>query len=167
MERWPRIAEAALQKSIATVEEFYAHALAIEREAATRYAEYSQWFRDRNPEVAQLCRRLEALERDHFQELATACSTLELPEIPANEYRWLQRESPEVRPREIVYGVASTAQLMEIALGAELAAQAFFIWVARTAPLRSVRELASVMAAEEGEHVHWVREALKTTPASG
>ena len=150
-----------MQKSIATVEEFYAHALAIEREASERYAEFAEWFRTRNTEVAQLCRRLEALERSHFQELAEACSTLELPDIAVSDYRWREIQSPEAPARDIVYGVTSPRQLLEIALGAELGAQAFFIWVARTAPQRPVRELAAVMAAEEGEHVTWVREALE------
>ena len=154
-----------MQKSIATVEEFYAHALAIEREASERYAEFAEWFRTRNDAVAQVCRRLEALERDHFQELATACATLELPDIDAGEYRWRENHSPEAPQRDIVYGVTSPRQLLEIALGAELSAQAFFIWVARTAPQRPVRELAAVMAAEEGEHVAWVREALQMLPA--
>ena len=155
-----------MQKSIQTVEEFYAHALAIEREASERYAEFSEWFGTRNAEVAQLCRRLEALERDHFQELATACSALELPDIAVDEYRWRETHSPEAPGREIAYGVTSPRQLLEIALGAEQSAQAFFIWVARTAPQRAVRELAAVMAAEEGEHVTWVREALEKLPAA-
>ena len=34
----------ALRPGIATVEEFYAHALAIEREAAQRYAEFEAHF---------------------------------------------------------------------------------------------------------------------------
>jgi rubrerythrin len=153
-----------MENAIATVEEFYAHALAIEREASERYAEYSEWFRTRNAAVAQLCRRLEALERDHFQELAAACATLELPDIATNDYRWREIQSPEAPARDIVYGVTTPHQLLEVALGAELAAQAFFIWVARTSPRGAVRELAAVMAAEEGEHVQWVRDALQKLP---
>ena len=149
-----------MHEPIATVEEFYAHALAIEREAAQRYAEFATWFEDRNQAVAQLCRRLEILEREHFDELAEACASLELPDIAAQRYRWLETESPEAAAREFIYRVASPRQLLEIALDGELRAQAFFVWIARTAPQRAVRELAAVMAAEENEHVAWVRAAL-------
>jgi rubrerythrin len=149
-----------MPQPIATVEEFYAHALAIEREAAERYTEYAEWFDTRSAALAQLCKRLAVLEREHFEELAAACAELELPEIGLGQYRWLESDSPEALAREFVYRVASPRQLLEIALAAELRAQAFFVWIARTAPQRSVRELAAIMAAEEGEHVSWVREAI-------
>ena len=149
-----------MPQPIATVEEFYAHALAIEREAAERYAEYADWFEMRNAAIAQLCRRLAALEHEHFKELADACAQLELPEIGLGQYRWLESDSPEALAREFVYRVATPRKLLEIALAAELRAQAFFVWIARTAPQRSVRELAAIMAAEEGEHVAWVRDAI-------
>jgi len=149
-----------MPKPISTVEEFYAHALAIEREAAERYAEFAEWFEMRNAPVAALCQRLAALEREHFDDLAEACARLELPEIEANDYRWLEQGSPEAPAREFFYRLATPRQLLEIALDAEKRAQAFFVWIARTAPEKPVRELASVMAAEENEHVAWVVEAL-------
>jgi rubrerythrin len=149
-----------MPQPIATIEEFYSHALAIEREAAERYAEYADWFATRSDSLTQLCKRLAALEREHFEELAAACADFELPEVGLGQYRWLEQDSPEALAREFVYRVASPRQLLEIALAAELRAQAFFVWIARTAPQRSVRELAAIMAAEEGEHVTWVREAI-------
>ena len=151
----------ALRAGIATVEEFYAHALAIEREAADRYAEFEAYFTERGEEViAGLCRNLATAEREHFEELARACWNLTIPAIDAANYRWLDAASPEAPARELLYRVASPRQLLEIALVAELRARAFFVWVARTAPLHSVKELASVMAAEELEHVARVRQAL-------
>jgi rubrerythrin len=41
------------------------------------------------------------------------------------------------------------------------------VGIARTSPAPAVRELASVMAAEETEHVKWVRQALEYHVASG
>lgn len=149
-----------MKEACKTPEEFYAHALAIEREAAERYAEFADWFEKRSTALATLCRRLAALEREHFKELAEACARLELPEI-GTDYRWLERDSPEVTPREAFYSVTDARQLLEIALAAEKRAHAYFVWTARTAPDRAVRELASVMAAEESEHIAWVREALE------
>jgi rubrerythrin len=151
--------------AIATVEEFYAHALAIEREAADRYDEFADWFEMRSASLAALCRRLATLEREHFNELADSCARLDLPEIAAGDYRWLERDSPEVSAREFFYRVTNARQLLEIALAAEKRAHAFFVWIARTAPERGVRELASVMAAEENEHIGWVTEALENASA--
>ena len=154
-----------MTRPIATPEEFYAHALVIEREAAERYGEFAEWFAMRSAQVSELCARLATLEREHFRELAEACERLELPEIAAGDYHWIERGSPEVTARELFYRAATSRQLLELALAAEMRAHAFFVEVARTAPNRAVRELAAVMAAEENEHVTWVREALENISA--
>jgi len=160
---WERILGAPMMtKLIATPEEFYAHALAIEREAAERYAEFTEWFAMRNTALSKLCARLATLEGEHFRALAESCARLELPEIAVGDYNWIERESPEVSAREFFYRAANSRQLLELALAAEMRAHAFFVEVARTAPDRGVRELAAVMAAEENEHVAWVREALES-----
>lgn len=152
----------ASRPGIATVEEFYAHALAIEREAADRYAEFEESFAGRGEDVLSgLCRNLASAERQHFEELARACGHLTLPAIAAGDYRWLEAGSPEAAARELLYRVATPRQLLEIALAAELRARAFFVWVESTAPSHEVQELASIMAAEEVEHVQWVRQALE------
>lgn len=148
-------------KPIRSAPELYAHAVAIEQEAAERYAEFAAWFETRSPAVAALCRRLSELEREHFEELARACSRIELPDIAAQHYRWIEgSSSPEAAARELFYDVATPRQLLQIALQAEWRAREFFVEVARTSPSSGVRELASVMAAEETEHVRWVRDAL-------
>ena len=152
---------------IASAEEFYAHALAIEREAAERYAEFAGHFEDRDVTLATLCRRLAALEREHFEELASACERLELPLIDVTEYCWIDGLTPEVPAREVVYRLTTPLQLLEIALEGELRAHAFFVEVARTAAVRGVRELAAVMAAEESEHVAWVRKAIDEAKKRG
>jgi rubrerythrin len=158
----------APRPGIAKVEEFYAHALAIEREAADRYAEYEDYFASRGEDtLAGLCRNLALAEREHFDELAHACKHLTLPVIAAADYRWLEAAAPETPARELLYRVATPLQLLEIALAAELRARAFFVWVAQTAPLHEVQELASIMAAEEVEHVRWVRQALEYHAAAG
>lgn len=158
----------ASRPGIATVEEFYAHALCIEREAADRYAEFEQYFAGQGEDVlSRLCRNLAAAERQHFEELARGCESLSLPAIAAADYRWLEAGAPETAARELLYRVATARQLLEIALAAELRARAFFVWVAQTAPSHEIRELASIMAAEEVEHVQWVRKALKYHACEG
>jgi rubrerythrin len=147
---------------IATIEEFYANALAIEREAAQRYDEFTAYFEDHGEDaLAGLCRSLADAERSHYEELATSSLHMVLPAIPEGRYRWLEGDSPEAPAREFVYRVARPRHLLEIALAAEWRAHEFFKGIARTSPSLAVRELAAVMAAEETEHVKWVRNALE------
>jgi rubrerythrin len=153
---------------IQTVEEFYAHALAIEREAAQRYEEFTEYFEERGEDsLAGLCGNLARMERGHFEELARSCMNLKLPAIAEGGYRWLEGDSPEVPAREMLYRIATPRHLLEIALAAEWRAREFFVGIARTAPSVTVRELASVMAAEETDHVKWVRQALEYHVATG
>jgi rubrerythrin len=151
---------------IATIEEFYAHALAIEREAAERYEEFEAWFNDRGADVlAGLCHNLAVLERSHLAALLDASRGLTLPAIPGDGYRWLEGGSPEAAARALFHRVASERHLMEIALHAEKKAQRFFEWVAEQAPSEPVRALARELAQEEAEHVRWVSSALEYSPA--
>jgi rubrerythrin len=146
---------------IATVEEFYAHALAIEHEAAQRYGEFATYFSDRGEEVlAGLCRNLAVLEDGHYHQLVRAAQGLTLPAINEDRYHWLDPGAPETALRELMYRVAQPGQLLQVALESERRARDFFAWVARSAASATVRELAAVMAADEGEHVHWVKDAL-------
>ena len=130
-----------MPRPIGTVEEFYAHALAIEREAAERYNEFAAWFGDRGDDVlAGLCHNLARFEDEHYRQLVNGCQGLTLPNINAADYQWLGEAPPETGARE------------------------FFAWVARSSSSRAVRELAAIMAAEEAEHVAWVRQAMEYHP---
>jgi rubrerythrin len=152
-------------RPIRSVEEFYAHALAIEHEARERYAEFEGWFRERGEEVlAGLCRNLAQAEGAHFKELEKACRHLELPVIDASDYQWIDAGSPESPRREALRRVARPRQLLHLALAAERNAAAFFEWVAGTSPDARVRELAHELAAEEEHHVRWVRDAMQYHP---
>jgi rubrerythrin len=147
---------------IRTVEEFFAHAIAIEREAGDRYAEFAEYFRDRGEDVlAGLCRSLAAIEREHLELLVQASEAMELPAIAADGYRWLDAGAPETGAREVFYRIAAPHQLLEVALQAEHRAHDFFRWIQDTSPERAVRAAAAQMAAEEAEHIRWVRHALE------
>lgn len=144
------------------VEEFYAHALAIEREAAERYTEFASWFDAKGEEsLAGLCRNLAHMEHAHYLELARASAHLRLPDAPEESYRWLGGLSPEVVPEEDFMRAARPRDLLHLALHAEHRAVDFFDWVARTTPDEGVRVLARGMAAEERQHVEWVTKAIE------
>ena len=155
-----------MTKPIRTIEQFFAHALAIEHEAAQRYREFQTHFAERGEEViAGLCRNLAALEQEHYEFLLRRCSELALPAIDDHEYHWLEADSPEAPAREFVYRVATPRQLMEIAFNAECAARSFFAHVAQTTADAKVRALAAEMAGEEEEHMHWIADAIEYMPS--
>ena len=151
---------------IRTVEEFYAHAIAIEREAAARYAEFRDWFAAHGEEVlAGLCRNLAEMEGKHLAELEEASRGVPLPWIEAGQYRWIDGASPEAPARELFFRVAEPRHLLGIVLHAERNALAFYEWVARSSPHVGVAALARQMAAEEALHVEWAARALEHQPA--
>ena len=155
-----------MRKPIQTVEEFYAHALAIELEAAERYAEFESYFRDRGEVVlAGLCANIGRMEGEHFRELVAASRHLRLPTIDKGDYKWLEAGSPEAPAREFFYRVATPRHLLEVALQGEVNALAFFHNVALTSNSAEVCALARQMAEEEKQHVVWVRNALEYHPA--
>ena len=150
-----------------TVEEFYAHALAIEHEAAQRYREFEAHFADRGDEVlAGLCGNLARLESGHFDLLVKSSAGLAIPAIDTSSHQWLESGSPDAGAREIFYRIANARQLLEIALHSECNALGFFEWVAHTTTDSAVRTLAREMAVEEMEHVRWVQNALSYHPST-
>lgn len=153
---------------IGSVEEFYAHALAIEREAAKCYREFQEHFADRGEAVlAGLCGNLAHFEQDHYQLLLERSRSLKLPDLPPDRYRWLESCPPENADHNLVYRVVGPRQLLEIALKAERNAKRFFEWVAGTTANGEIHALADEMASEEAEHVQWVSRALEYVRADG
>ena len=149
------------------VEEFYAHALAIEREAGERYTEFASWFDAKGEDVlAGLCRNLAHMEHAHYLELSRASAHLRLPDILEEGYHWLGDFSPELVLHEDFMRAAGPRELLSMALNAEMRAVDFFDWVVRTTPDEGVRALARGMAAEERQHVEWVSKAIEYRPAT-
>ena len=155
-----------MPQPIRTIEEFFAHAIAIERDAIDRYAEFEPWFAKRGePVLAGLCGAIAREERKHHAALVRASAGLVLPPPEALSPGWIEGASPEAPTREAFYGVAQPHHLLEIALQAECNALAFFEWVAFTTPDPAVKALARDMAREEQDHVRWVRDALEYHPS--
>jgi rubrerythrin len=149
-------------RPIRSVEEFYAHALAIEHEAAERYGEFHSWFDDHGEEVlASLCASIGRMEEEHHRALLAGCRGMKLPVLSQGDHLWLESGSPEAPARELFYRVAEPRHLLEIALEGERNALSFFQWVERTTADEKVRAAAHEMAGEEQMHVQWVRNALE------
>ena len=145
--------------------ELYAHAIAIEREAAERYGEFAERMQDLGrDEVADVFGFLARIEAEHLETLLARTVGIALPAITEGRYRWLDAGAPETAARELVYRLMTPRHALAIALHAEQRAQAFFEHVYWTCSDPALRALAKEMAAEEREHVDMVSKMLGETP---
>lgn len=143
----------------------YAHALAIEREAAARYEEFAVRMEYvGNDEVARLFGELARFEDEHAQALERQCAGLALPAISPGEYAWLDAAAPETAAHDLVFQLMTPHDALAIALEAELRAQSFFEQVHERAGDPLLRDAAAGMAREERAHAAWVRETLARIP---
>jgi len=153
------------QKTIGSVPELYAHALAIEREAAARYLEFADHMADEgNDHVATLFRSLAGFESEHVRQLEEATRGMKLPDIPAGQYAWLDTGAPETAAHELVFRLMTPHDALAVALEAERRARRFFDEVYQNAEDAPLRALALDMAREEADHVAWVERALAADP---
>ncbi len=153
------------KRKVRSVPELYAHALAIEREAAARYLEFADRMADEgNDHVATLFRSLAQFELQHVQELEDATRDMALPEIGAGQYAWLDAGAPETAAHDLVFRLMTPHDALEIALAAEQRARRFFDDVYENADDAPLREMALDMAREEDDHVAWVERALAANP---
>ena len=152
-------------QAIASTAELYAHALAIEREAAARYAELAQLMTDRgDTPAAALFAHLASRETQHAESVAARAKGLELPALRPWEYRWLDGGPPEGVAQELALRLGTPHDALKIALEAEQRARDFFEQVFATATDPDVKLLAAAMAQEEAQHIEWIEHALATEP---
>ena len=150
---------------IQSAPELYAHAIAIEREAAERYGELAERMSDEGREdLARVFETLADLESEHLQTLEARTLDVALPPIPDSRYHWLEAGAPETAARSLVYRLMTPRMALGIALQAEMRAQAFFEGVFMTCEDPALRALAREMAAEEQEHVLLIERLLENTP---
>jgi len=150
---------------IQSAPELYAHAIAIEREAAERYAELAERMSDEGRgDLARVFEMLAELESEHLQTLEARTLDVALPPVPDTRYHWLEAGAPETAARHFVYRLMTPRMALGIALQAEMRAQAFFEGVFMTCEDPALRALAREMAAEEQEHVLLIERLLENTP---
>lgn len=141
--------------------ELYAHAIAIEREAAARYAELAERMDDLgNDAVAALFRMLASQEARHLEELERRAAGMALPAAGAS-HGWLTYGPPETVARELVFRFMTQREALLIARAAEARADAFFRHAAWVTPDPEVRALAREMAAEEAQHIVMIDRLLE------
>ncbi len=150
--------ERLLPKSLIEV---YAHSLAIEREAAKRFAELERFLRDAG--IDYLADEIEAIgreEREQYEALALGTADRPLPPVADWEYspHFLGPDADRVSPPR------TPRDALALALATERRAQAFYIDVAEHATDDAVCAFAVEMATDEQRHVQRLETLLAREP---
>ena len=149
---------------VPTLEDFMARAYAMELEATERYAQFAEQLdTHNNREVAQMFRKLAAVEALHAKRILEEMGWPSMPALPP-AYAWEGSEAPETAPFDSVHYLMQPHHALEIALRCELQAQKYFEDIAAGEAPPSVRRAAVEMADEEREHVRLIRDWLKRVP---
>jgi rubrerythrin len=151
--------------NIRTAPELYAHAIAIEREAAERYAELAARMDDEGRgDLARVFDLLARLEAEHLEALEARADGVALPPVPGGDYQWLEAGAPQTAAREAVFRLMTPRTALAVALQAEKRAQAFFEGVFMTCDDPALHALAREMAADEQGHADLLERLLEETP---
>ncbi|WP_028310535.1 ferritin-like domain-containing protein [Derxia gummosa] len=137
-----------------TVEEFLAHAVRIEQDAADRFGQLADAMKTAgNTEVSRLFRQFADYSRMHLADARSRAGYREIPDLAHDDYQWPDIESPETAAIWAADPQLGRGQALEIALEAEASSLAYYqsIAVATTDP--EVRRFAKEFAVEEEEHV--------------
>ena len=148
---------------------FLAHALALENDAAERYAELADSLAvHNNPEVAQLFRTLGAYSRRHHQEVAGIAESVgHIPRLAPWEFSWYTPEPPETSAFDGTNYLMTPRDALELALTAEQQGYNYYAAAAERAADPEVKRLATHFAEEEAAHVRTVASWLARFPESG
>lgn len=141
--------------------ELIAHAIAFEREAASRFREYAEQLQELGAHnAAEAFRRMELIERAHLQSLQDCFAGGALPELQPSDYvRHLVATRDAL---ELAFPAAprSAREALVLALAAERRAEIYYRDAAANAADPRVRGLAADLAAGEHRHVRVVERLL-------
>jgi len=151
--------------AIENIEEFLAHALALESEVAERYEEIADSMQiHNNTEVAQLFRKLARASAKHAGEMRLRAAGKELPKIAPWEFQWGDASAPETPSMEKTHYLMTPYQALDMARNAEIQAQNYYTSVADNTSNEDVRKLGLEFAYEEAEHVDLVNKLIARYP---
>ena len=145
--------------------DFMAQAYTMETEASQRYTEFAEQMEvHNNLEVAQLFRKLAAIEGLHAKQILDEMGWPQMPE-PVYALQWAGGEPPESAPVTELHYLMQPWHALELALNNEKRAEKFLAGIAKSAKTPAeVRKLAAEMAAEETEHVQLIKAWMKRVP---
>jgi rubrerythrin len=130
--------------------ELYAHAIAVEREAALRYAELAWRMAGQgSEEAARLFAEFAALQATHLSALQRRTQDMSLPDLTC-DHSWPEDGAP-----------------LANALQAERDARAFFEQARRVSFDPAARAIAEEMVGEENEHITRIERLVASPPCTG
>jgi rubrerythrin len=143
------------------LQELYAHALAVEREAAKRFAELERFMRDAGMDhIADELESIGREEREQYELLAIGTAGRDLPQVSPWEYapHFLGPQADVVRaPR-------SAREALTLAISTERRTQNFYVDVAEHATDDTMCAFAAEMAADESRHIVRLERLLAREP---
>lgn len=147
-----------------TVEAFMAQAVAMELDAAQRYAELADTMETHNNlEVAELFRKMAVIEGKHADQIMAEMGWSELP-THARAPAWEGHESAESVPVEATHYLMRPWHALQLALAAEQRAERFFARLVAEASDESIKRAARELQLEEQEHVALIQQWLTRVP---
>ncbi len=151
--------------TIDTLPELLAYARALESEAVERYEELAEQMAvHHNHELAELFRKMAAIEQQHVDQVDTLAAATPLPRLAPWDYQWNNPEAPETIAFDQSHYRLTPYQALTLMLAGEERAGAFFAGVARQTGSEAVRDLAVRLAAEEQQHAEQLRQWLTRYP---
>jgi rubrerythrin len=143
------------------LDELYAHALELEREATKRFAELERYMREAGMEhVADEFESIGKEEREQYEMLAIGTSGRQLPKLSPWEYapHFLgpQAEMPRA-PR-------NAREALTLAIATERRTQNFYVDVAENAADDTMVAFAAEMAVDESRHIARLEGLLAREP---
>lgn len=137
-----------------TVEEFLAHTIQLESEAALRFGQLAEAMQTAgNKEVSRLFRRLADYSLLHLGDAKARAGFRELPAMRPGDYRWPDIESPEAAAIWAADPFIGIEQALQVALDAETAGLNFYRDVLQSTQDPDIKLLAQEFVKEEAEHV--------------
>jgi rubrerythrin len=136
------------------VEEFLAHTIQLESEAALRFGQLADAMKTAgNKEVGRLFRRLADYSLLHLGDAKERAGYRTLPVMTEGDYRWPDIESPEAAAIWAADPSIGIEQALQVALDAENAGLAFYAEVLAQTDDPEIRVLAKEFVEEESQHV--------------
>jgi len=151
-------------KPIGTIAECYAHAVAIQREAATRYAEFAELMGERGEEgTAALFEQLSRFDAQRADVLTERAGGMGLAGVPPAEHSWVDDAPPEAVSHEL-FQLMTAYHALDIALRNKQRSLALFEEIVTSAKDQEARDLAARLSADDAEHIRQLQEAIARTP---
>jgi rubrerythrin len=143
-----------------TLPELFSYCLAIEREAAKRYAELERFARDLGVEdVADELERLGLEEQEQYELIQLGTAGRTLPELAGWELCWHYQPAGNARR-----ALRSARDAIASALAFERQTQGFYIDVAENSRDDALRAFAAEMAGDEQRHIARLEVLLEREP---